>query len=125
MKSFLVVLTLAAVGLFFGATAAMAATWQKTTDGSSVLFNNDPDGSGAGNDERFHVCDTSSDGHAVYAEYAFDGGSLTKHNWGGGNGTCKNFDHQWSENKVVKFRSCEEINNWPNDCSGYESGGRS
>jgi hypothetical protein len=125
MKRVLAVLTVVAAGILFGATAAVAATWQRTTDGSSVIFNSDLDGSGAGNGERFRVCDTNSDGHAVYAEYSYNGGSLAKHNWSGGNGTCKNFDHQWPENKVVRFRSCEEIDHWPNDCSSYEGGARS
>jgi hypothetical protein len=86
-----------------------------------VTFNNNVSSS----DERFHVCDTDADGYAVYAEYSFNGGNLTKHNWSGGNGTCHNFDHNWAENKVVKFRSCEEINNWQNDCSNYEDAARS
>ena len=107
--------------MIFGAGAAFAATWQKTTDGSSVIFNNNV----LSNDERFHVCDTEPDGYAVYVEYEFNSGSLTKQNWGGGNGTCHNFDHFWAEDKVVKFRSCEEINNWPNDCSNYEGSARS
>lgn len=121
MKRLFATLPLLALGIVFGGGAAFAATWQKTTDGSSVIFNNNV----LSNDERFHVCDTESDGHAVYVEFVYNGGSETKHYWSGGNGTCGNFLHTWAENNVVKFRSCEVINEWPNDCSSYEDGARS
>lgn len=122
MRRLAIILTLVTVGITFGAGAAFAASWQRTTDGSLVKFNNSV---GGVNNERFHVCDTSGDSYGVYAEYSYNGGSLSKHSWGGGNGTCHNFDHNWAENKVVKFRSCEEIPNWPNDCSAYTADARS
>lgn len=40
--------------------------------------------------------------------------------WAGGNGTCHNFDHIWSEDKAVSFRACEEIDLWPDDCSSWK-----
>lgn len=117
MRRSLVVLALVALGIFAGAGAAFAATWQKTTDGSSVIFNNNVDYNGDTNSEQFHVCDTEADSHSVYVEFNYNGGPSTKNSWSGGNGTCNNFHHDWAENNVVKFRSCEEINNFPNDCS--------
>jgi hypothetical protein len=80
------------VGIIFGAGAAFAATWQKTTDGSSVIST--------------PPISTNNTG-AVDTELA------------------ENFIHYWSENLVVKFRSCEVINDWPNDCSTYEDAARS
>ena len=125
MRRVLVVSAIIVCGLTFGAGGAYAASWVRSTDGSVVTFADDGNGSQSGDYEKFHVCDTKADGHAVYAEYAFNSGALSKHNWSGGNDTCKDFWHDWAEDRSVKFRSCEEINNWPNQCSSYATGPRS
>lgn len=107
------------VGLVFVGGVAAAQTWTATTDGSSVVFNNntpDPDT----NDEWFRVCDTAAYGNGVYVDWTFNGSSGSER-WAGGNGTCHNFGHTWAEDKAVTFRSCEEIDFWPDDCSGWKS----
>lgn len=117
MKRFLLVVIFAGLAVV-GGSAAVAQTWLATTDGSSVEFNNNTNQSGT-NIERFHVCDTDADGNGVYVDWRFNG-TTGDERWAGGNGTCHNFDHTWAENKDVDFRSCEEINLWPDDCSDWK-----
>lgn len=102
----------------FGAPAAFAQTWTASTDGSSVVFNNNT-ANEKNNVERFHLCDTDADGHSVYVEYEFGAISGTDE-WSGGSGTCYNFDHKWSEGVDGQFKVCENINNWPDDCSDWK-----
>lgn len=52
MGRIMMVCALVAVAIVFGAGTAFAATWQKTTDGSSVVFDNNV---GSSNTERLRV----------------------------------------------------------------------
>lgn len=99
---------------------AAAETWTRSTDGSAVTFNNNI----SGGNERFHVCDTSPDGNAVYVQWTYNGDS-GKEEFHGGYPNCTNFDHNWLEGKTVTFKSCEDRNNWPDDCSSWENNAKS
>lgn len=91
---------------------AMAANVTATTDGSSSTFI--PVG------EKFRVCDTSADGNSVYAQWTA-GSRSGRDEWHGGNNTCATFDHSFAEGTSVRFKSCENRNNLPDDCSDWKS----
>lgn len=98
-----------------GANAASGSSWTVSTNGSRVTFYNGPSGSTT---ESFKVCDTAADGNSVYVRWQFNGGSGREQQYGG-NGSCVTFSHNWAEGLTVKFQSCEDVNNFWDDCSGW------
>ncbi len=108
------------LGIFAAAPAAFAATWSKSTSGSSVLFNNNTQNPDT-DLEGFQVCDTEADGNSPYVDFVYNGGITTgRHYNRNGAGTCQNFYHSWPENRDLDFRSCEQRDNYPDDCSDYQ-----
>ena len=105
--------------LLGGATAAYAGTDAVSSrPGVTVNFISYGD--------KFKVCDTSLDGYNVYADYTYvriDGSYQTgTHYLSTGNNTCKTYDHDFGEGRIVNFRACVDRAILPDDCDDWRVG---
>jgi len=90
--------------LLLGVSAAPALA-SVHTDGASVSF--------VVYGDRFHVCDTRSDGHGAYGEWKLINGKTHKTRLvGSGSGTCVWTNVNIPEHRYIKFRACEKIAHW-------------
>lgn len=113
-----ILVTTAATVLFIGlgsgsAFAGMDGPTVKT-DGSSAKFFNVGD--------KFEICDTDSDGDAVYVSfyYAGSGGSVRLNNPNGA-GTCLTRSYNIPEGRRVYYKSCQD-DAFADTCSAYVTG---
>jgi hypothetical protein len=76
--------------------------------------------------DSFRVCDTSWDGWNAYVDYEYvriDGSLQTgAHFVTTGDGTCKDFGHNFGEDRTVNFRACVEIWPYPDLCARWTVG---
>jgi hypothetical protein len=85
-----------------------------TTGGSSAQWFHSGD--------YFRICDTRSDGDAVYVKFSYSGsGGDIILRWSGGSGTCTNRTYNITEGRTVTYRSC--VDDFPPDtCSSPKTG---
>ena len=73
--------------------------------------------------DYFRVCDTLDDAWNVYAKYEYIriGGSIQtgEHYVTGGQGTCKDFDHNFGEGRYVWFRACRDVPLGTDNCAPW------
>lgn len=113
IRSASVIVGTAAAITVAAATPAWASN-NSSTDGASAEY--------LPGTNEFKLCDTASDGHAVYVDWRANNQSgRFQHN--AGNGQCRNSGTISAivNGGTVRFRACENINNLPDDCDDWET----
>ncbi|MBY8340839.1 hypothetical protein LXH13_13345 [Streptomyces spinosirectus] len=68
-----------------------------------------------------NIKDTDKDGHPVKAQYSYPYFSETVHTLWEKRGYGYSTKSARHESEIWRIKACEYINNWPDDCSGWDS----
>ncbi len=106
-----------AVAALTMSTPAFAGEIDAATDGAYAWTSGKP-----GYIRRYaNIEDTDKDGHSVKAQYSYPYFSSTVRTLWEKDGYGHKNKSAWHGSEIWRIKACEDINHWPDDCSGWDS----
>lgn len=102
-----------ALAALTAATPAFAGELDASTDGAHAYT--------SGGRHYANVRDMKKDGHPVKVQYSYPYFSETVYNLWEKRGDGNKNKSAYKDSEIWRVKACEYINNWPDDCSGWDS----